>query len=343
MLEDLRPGDTSAPAAAGAPAPVELWHHTIDESVFLGQPKRAQMWPWLLVALALHVGIGTAIAAGWMDWSDARARSGASGSELEAISVEVEVLPGRATATRDQSTATELPALASLDVAGGGAPAMTEQSRATASEGPVQPTPSDPESASEPEPHDTKSKLTLAEQPSPPEPDAPALSAGLPKPEPLPAAVEPPRALPAEIARTPDREPERRPDAPNATAPVTPAAPAAPAGGVASSGADQANRPASVRAAAASPGEMRAFARSLAEALARTRPPNGSARAKGTVNVEFIVGEEGRAETARVARSSGFRALDEIAIDAVRKARLPRPPAGVTLAERTFVVPYHFR
>lgn len=313
MLEDVRPGFapsavTSEGSGASPSASIALVHDPLDARVFQSSVASGLTPPWLLLALVLHIGIGTAIAAGWIEWTDPRALAGAGGANLDAISVEVEILPSIAVTRAQPGPTAEEAVAASADQADGTKPVQPANLERAIEFHPER----------EPEWRQESARIATRDDPRPAEVEAPVLP---------PSHLDPPK-----------------PPAPDPkTEGVKSSPPSTPPGGVASSGADQANRPASVRAAAASPGEMRAFARSLAEALARTRPPNGSARAKGTVNVEFIVGEEGRAETARVARSSGSRALDEMAIDAVRKARLPRPPAGVTLAERTFVVPYHFR
>lgn len=329
MLEDVRPGFapsavTSEGSGASPSASIALVHDPLDARVFQSSVASGLTPPWLLLALVLHIGIGTAIAAGWIEWTDPRALAGAGGANLDAISVEVEILPSIAVARAQPGPTAEEAVAASADQADGTKP--------------VQPAKTTPVAGEMTKSEDTTNLERAIEFHPEREPEWRQESARIAtRDDPRPAEVEA-TVLPPSNLELP------KPTAPGPkTEGVKSSPPSTPPGGVASSGADQANRPASVRAAAASPGEMRAFARSLAEALARTRPPNGSARAKGTVNVEFIVGEEGRAETARVARSSGSRALDEMAIDAVRKARLPRPPAGVTLAERTFVVPYHFR
>lgn len=96
--------------------------------------------------------------------------------------------------------------------------------------------------------------------------------------------------------------------------------------------------------AAASPGAMRAYAKSVVAALGRTSPRQGVVGiVRGTVRIAFVISIGGELESVRVARSSGALRLDEAAISAVRLARFPSPPAGMTLGERTYEIPYTFR
>lgn len=65
-----------------------------------------------------------------------------------------------------------------------------------------------------------------------------------------------------------------------------------------------------------------------------------SDREQGTVTVRFRIDQSGRVQSVSVSRSSGFSALDQAAIDMVRRASpVPAPPAGVNL---TLVVPVRF-
>lgn len=63
-----------------------------------------------------------------------------------------------------------------------------------------------------------------------------------------------------------------------------------------------------------------------------------------TVVLRFRIDPRGRIEQASVAGGSGMAWLDALALDQLRDAApLPRPPAGLTAAERVFEVPLRFR
>jgi protein TonB len=93
--------------------------------------------------------------------------------------------------------------------------------------------------------------------------------------------------------------------------------------------------------AAASPGAVQEYARYVSQALAKTKP-TGAGRS-GTVKVRLEIAAGGKLAGAEITKSSGNRKLDEIALEAVRRARFPAPPAGMTAAQLTYDVPYHFR
>lgn len=117
----------------------------------------------------------------------------------------------------------------------------------------------------------------------------------------------------------------------------SPAAPAA--GGAAARG--QSDAPAKASAAAASAGVVREYARYVSLALSRTKP-RGAGRL-GMVKIKFVIAADGSLASAAIAHSSGNDGLDASALEAVRHAKFPQPPAGLTLAQLTYEVPYHFR
>lgn len=69
---------------------------------------------------------------------------------------------------------------------------------------------------------------------------------------------------------------------------------------------------------------------------ARARP------AEGTVRVSFTIGAGGGITGARLARSSGNSALDQAAMDAVKRARVPPIPKDVGKNSMSFTVPMTF-
>jgi protein TonB len=117
-------------------------------------------------------------------------------------------------------------------------------------------------------------------------------------------------------------------------------APAPAAGGAAVRGDAPAETKASAPAAA-SPGAVREYARYVSQALGRTRPKGTGGF--GTAQVKFTIAPSGALASIEVAKSSGSKRLDDTALAAVQRAAFPVPPAGMTVAQLTFVVPYHFR
>lgn len=73
----------------------------------------------------------------------------------------------------------------------------------------------------------------------------------------------------------------------------------------------------------------------------RKRFPRG-VRASGRATVALTVSTEGRLISARLARSSGHKPLDEAALSAVRNARLPSAIRGVPRGQHSFQVSLSF-
>ncbi len=95
------------------------------------------------------------------------------------------------------------------------------------------------------------------------------------------------------------------------------------------------------RASSASKRAMKAFARKIARALARSRPRRVAG--SGTVVIAFTLSERGGITALRVKTSSGNARVDRAARRAVRRTRFPKPPQGASRKQRSFVVPYYFR
>jgi TonB family protein len=87
-------------------------------------------------------------------------------------------------------------------------------------------------------------------------------------------------------------------------------------------------------------GRSDAFTRSVIAALMKTRP--GPFALWGNVLVSFQVSETGQLRYVHLVHSSGNSALDQAAIEAIRKARFERPPPGLTPDERTYIIDYVF-
>jgi len=72
------------------------------------------------------------------------------------------------------------------------------------------------------------------------------------------------------------------------------------------------------------------------------RYPRG-ARGSGTVTVQLSVSRGGALQSVRVVASSGVAALDGAAVAAVRRARLPAAPEGLSVRGYRFNLPVAFR
>ena len=135
---------------------------------------------------------------------------------------------------------------------------------------------------------------------------------------------------PADAALEPRPEKRKQPEEQTSTA----------AGGAASRG-DSVTERKSSAPAAASVGAIREYARSVHQALGKTKPKGLGTR--GTVKVKFTIASTGRLSSLEIAKSSGNNMLDRNALDAVRRALFPVPPAGMSPAHLTYEIPYQFR
>ncbi len=157
-----------------------------------------------------------------------------------------------------------------------------------------------------------------------------------PSTAPEPALPRPPRE-PEDVVRPLIDQPVQQKQ-PN----PTPAVQSAPMGGIAVRAIE--DKGATVRgAAAAPPGAIQRYAKSVVEALSRSRPRGVAGSARGTVKIAFAIAEDGSLALVRVAMSSGNPQLDAAALAAVEKVRFPSPPAGMSITQLTYEVPYHFK
>jgi protein TonB len=122
---------------------------------------------------------------------------------------------------------------------------------------------------------------------------------------------------------------------------AAPQVPGAPTGGVSARSIDD-KGPSMPGSAATRPGEVQRYARSVAEALSRSRP-KGLPGAKGTAKISFQISTVGTVIGARIIASSGNPKLDAAAMAAVEAVKFPPPPSGMTAAQLTYEIPYHFR
>lgn len=321
MLEAVRPGH-GEPAHAASVADVTLSHDPIDREFFAAPRARTTTALGVLLAFALHGLILLGALAGFSD------PFGAGGTDLEALSVEVALVPALALESRASSANEAVASSASIDQRDG----STDAAAATAA-------PAPPDSAEEPvvEQQREAPQIEPTKDAAPQEKPAPLPTLALTIPEPTPPE---PDAL-----TLPQREPEPKrtePEQLERRAQPSPSSAAAEAGGATSHTSDGVNRRAQA-AAAASVGSIRAFTKGVVDALGKTRPKGLRHKQRGTARVAFAVAEGGGLEFVRVAKSSGHDALDGAAVAAVKKASFPVPPSGMTLAQRTYEVPYHFR
>ncbi len=151
---------------------------------------------------------------------------------------------------------------------------------------------------------------------------------------------------PAQIVVPPERKELVRPPVGDPVQPKrpdpAPVAPSAPVGGIAARAIEDKGSTV-LGAAAARPGEVQRYARNVVEALSRSRPRGGVGSTRGTVKVAFSITENGSLAAVRVVMSSGSAQLDATALAAVQKVRFPPPPPGMSMAQLTYEVPYHFR
>lgn len=186
------------------------------------------------------------------------------------------------------------------------------------------------------------------------QPSAPAAAASVETddgaPESAPAAAAEQREEKTEKEepreeKKPAEEPVRAAEAifevPKETQPQSKQKSAAPAAGGAAARSDTPTEAKASGPAAASAGAVREYARYVSQALSKSKPRG--AGGLGTVKVKFTIAADGGLASLEIAKSSGSAKLDTTALEAVRRAKFPLPPPGMTLAQLTYEVPYYFR
>ncbi|MBB4020300.1 MULTISPECIES: energy transducer TonB family protein [Actibacterium] len=164
------------------------------------------------------------------------------------------------------------------------------------------------------------------------------------KPPPPPAPAPAPKA---ESEPRPAAEPKPRPKA-------RPAPPAKPSGAsqaqraAGSGGGATAGEARSASAATLNPAKAQSLKSSWGAAIRarverRKRYPSSARGASGSAVLRITVGRDGSLHGVSVGRSSGNRALDQAAVQAVRAARrFPAAPKGLGDASYTFSLPVQF-
>ena len=273
-------------------------------------------------AVALVVAVGLHGSVALLDAIRPPEPFGAGGTSLDAISIEVALVPATALESRPAASVPAAGAPASLDM-DDGTPAPQPATPAAA--------PPQPKVAAAPD----VPLIVAKPDPTPPDPEALVLPVAETKPPPTPDPVQ--SEPKPDVVKAPETP---QPPAIKATAALP--APAAPRGGAA---AQTVITPVPPRpgAAAASAGAAQAYARRVAEVLSRNRPSATSGNGSGTVRLSFAISEDGGIDDLQVRQSSGQPRIDSLAVAAVRRAKFPAPPPGMSRTERTYEIPYHFR
>ncbi len=87
-------------------------------------------------------------------------------------------------------------------------------------------------------------------------------------------------------------------------------------------------------------GKSDEFSKSVIAALMKTRP--GPFALWGRVLVTFQITQQGDLLYVRVLHSSGNKAMDDAAVNAIHKAQFVKPPAGLSPEARTYIIDYVF-
>ena len=201
--------------------------------------------------------------------------------------------------------------------------------------------PVSPQAASNPDPAPPAALPTpdaaLAAPRPPPEKEAPTVVEA-PPPPPRETVVEtqlPPPPLeketPPVVEAPPPAPPPPPPSAPSVEAAATVDVPSAP---VLSAGREEA-------VLSAAPQSWR---RELIAQIERhKRFPPGAAGQSGVARVAFSIDRSGRLTEVRIAASSGSAALDEAALDLIRRSQpFPTPPAALPESDLTFLAPVRY-
>ena len=167
-----------------------------------------------------------------------------------------------------------------------------------------------------------------------------------PEPSPAPAEVAAAEIVTADPKLSEPAKDQQRPEKPNeviiaagSDAVQTPAQAAIVSGASASLAASESETVDG--SAGAGAGQLTQFAINVRLAIGRSRPRHDGG--KGLVQIGFGLDETGIVRFAEVVKTSGSEHLDNVALGAIRKVKFPTPPAGMTNAQRSYVVPFEFR
>ena len=183
--------------------------------------------------------------------------------------------------------------------------------------------------------------------PQPPQPEQPPAEAEASPSEPAPAPPAPAPKKSAAVEKAPDSaEPEPQKKASPKTAPAKSAMAQRPHDPLALSLPDSAMAPMGRSAAFARPpgitrsGENDEFGRGVIKALRRTMPGSDTL---GQVTIRLLLSETGNIVEVQLLRAGADPLMAQNVVFAAKQSNFPIPPAGATVADRTFVVTYIYR
>lgn len=270
----------------------------------------------ILAALTLHIGFAV-----FVSWPRALTTLGADGASLDALSIDVisaSALQSQIT-TPAVGSASSLAALADRE--------GTERQQQAASDAPDQKQEAKPDTPAK------AADLVIPDLHSKPEPPVPTEAT---------IVIAPAKAEAAAVVADTPTEAKPTPQATAAAAPsrASDAQTAEDIGGALARGVSPVTV-AAQSAAIARTGELNAYGTSVRQSVAQNaaRVPRVS-RLVNPVKVEFALGFDGTIVRARIISSSGDAALDRAALDAVRTAKFPSPPAGMQLKELEYFIEF---
>ena len=193
----------------------------------------------------------------------------------------------------------------------------------------------------------TTGSVAPPQPPQPPQPEQPPAEAETspPQPAPAPPVPAPKKSTAVETPAEPaEAEPQKK--ATPKTAPAKSATAHRPHDPLALSLPDSAMAPMGRSAAFARPpgitrsGENDEFGRGVIKALRRTMPGSDTL---GQVTIRLLLSETGNIVEVQLLRSGADPLMAQNVVFAAKQSNFPIPPAGATVADRTFVVTYIYR
>ncbi len=275
-------------------------------------------------SLLLHAAV---VGFAWLQLTPSDAIGG-GGTTLEAISVEV--IPAAALDARLAQPQVDASAAASQSIAETDGQLLD----AAASPPPQETMPRAHALAAElPEPRQVEARTPADQETEPRDMEmlheaVPDIASAL-----LTLPTEPPWVPPEPIEKPRESPPETVQSSPPPSVPS--------AGGAAARGMN--GQTGASAAATARPGALRRYAMAVSKALESAKAKSRPQGRRGRAIVRFVLTEDGELALAELTRASGDAAVDKAALDLLRKASFPEPPAGATRAELTYTVPVDFR
>lgn len=280
---------------------------------------RRQRGFWIALGCALVLHAALLVEAN----RNAPRRVGSAEGSDEAIAVEI-------------VTEADLKSRETVAVPQSGAPPVPPPQPQTAPEPAPQPPPEPEAKAAEPAPTPPPAPQPKQEAEKPPSQfDLPDLADVAPLPEKTKPAEQEAKAEPAEKQSKP--EPQKKKEQAKQQARLDPPASPRDAPQAAPNRGSSFSRPPGITQS----GENDDFGRGVIRALRATMPP--PAGIYGRVTVRLLLNENGDLSQVQVVESSGKPNLDQSVVFATKQSNFPLPPAGATVADRTFLISYVYR